>query len=150
MTLASDPPKLCSFLPCTGSSGGSSSTLNCQFRGFKLGRRLPEPLKIVILSRVLGKNVDDEIHIVEQHPLRLFITFFVCDTDPYGFQTLVDSVGDCLDLPRVRPCAHDKVVGEGSRVFLQFEDRDLFSFLVLTSKDGFIDLAFEGGCFLHK
>ncbi len=86
--------------------------------------------------------MDNEVHIVEQYPLRLFVALLVRHAHPDLLQSLVDRVGNCLDLPRIGSAAHYKVIGECPGIFFQFENGDLFSLFILTSEDGFIYLLF--------
>src|ERR1039457_4582703 len=92
--------------------------------------------------------MDDEIHVIEQHPLRLLVSLGVSHAQAECLQALVHRVGNSLDLPRIGPAAHHKVVGEGSRIFLQFKNRDIISLFVLAGEDGFTNLKFEVVLFL--
>ncbi len=65
------------------------------------------------------------------------------------FEPLIDGVGDRLDLAWVRAAAHYKVVSERSRIFLQFENREIVGLFILAGKDGFVHLEFEVVLFLH-
>src|SRR5207237_4404736 len=51
-------------------------------------------------------------------------------------QTLFDFIRDRLNLPRIRPAAHDKIIGKCSGAFLQFQDGNLFRLLLLASVNG--------------
>ena len=93
--------------------------------------------------------MDDKVHVVEQHPLRLFVAFFVGHAQPDLFQALVDRVGNRLDLPRIGPAAHHKVIGECPGILFQFEDGDLFGLFILTGEDGFIYLLLQVILYLH-
>jgi len=73
----------------------------------------------------------DEVHIIEQHPLRLSVTLGMRDSKSKRFQPLVYCVGNGLYLPGIGSTAHHKVIGEGSRIFFQFENGDIFSLFVL-------------------
>ena len=59
---------------------------------------------------------------------------------PGPFQAIFDLVGNGLDLPRIGPAAHHKIVGECSRPFFQFQNGDFFCLLFLAGADGFGDL----------
>src|SRR5581483_995575 len=65
---------------------------------FHLLRRLPEPLEIIELARMLGENVYHEINIIQQHPLRLAVSFHMRWRQPRLLQTLFHLVGNGLDL----------------------------------------------------
>jgi hypothetical protein len=75
--------------------------------------------------------MDDEVHVVEQHPLRLLVALGMCHAQAECLQALVHGVGNGLDLAGIRAAAHHKIVGEGSRIFFQFENRDIFGLFVL-------------------
>src|SRR6266550_3678719 len=143
--------QLSSFLARAGSRNRRSPPLwGCsQLRRLELGRRLPEPFQVVVVTSRLRKNVDYEIHIIEQHPLRLLVALFVCDTYPESLKSLIHRIGDGLDLSGISPAAYDKIIGKRPRILFEFENSDLLGFFVLTSEDGFTDLAFESGCLVH-
>src|SRR5579872_360365 len=65
---------LCRLL-CTRTRNHALAWLGDKLCGVDLLRRFPEPFEIVILPRRLRKNVDYEIHIVDQHPLTLTVSF---------------------------------------------------------------------------
>src|SRR5208283_1439709 len=143
-------------LPRLARSGGFGSRrprlfrLGQQFRRFHPLRRFPEPFQIVELARLLGENVDDKIHVIEQYPFRLLVALLVRDAQAHLFEALIYRVGNGLNLPRVGSAAHDKVVGERTRALLQFENGELFGLLFLASENGFVDLMFEVGLCSHK
>src|ERR1700686_3544201 len=100
---------------CYGNHCPSRLRFRHQFRWLQPLGRLPQAFQVVELAGFLGENMDDEIHIVEQHPLRLLIARRVSYAKAQCLQALVHGVGNCLDLPRVSPPAHHKVVSESSR-----------------------------------
>ena len=93
--------------------------------------------------------MDDEVHVIEQDPVGLFVALGVGDAEAEGFEALVDGVGDGLDLARVGSAAHDEVVGESSRIFFEFENGDIVGLFVLTGEEGFNHLVLEVIFFLH-
>jgi hypothetical protein len=84
--------------------------------------------------------MDYEIDVIQQHPLRLLITFNMRRVLAGALKPQLDLFGNGLDLPGVAPAAHHKIIGEGPRILFQFENRDLFGFLVLRGGYGFEDL----------
>src|SRR6202795_4340143 len=120
-----------------------------QFRWLQPLGRLPQAFQVVELAGFLGENMDGEVHIVEQHPLSLFVALSVRYAHAQCLQALVPRVGNRLDLPRITSAAHHKVVSEGSRIFFQFENRHIVSLFVLTGEDGFTHLEFEVVLFRH-
>ena len=94
--------------------------------------------------------MDDEVDVVEQHPLRLFVALGVSHAETEPLQTLVHGIGNRLDLPRIGPTTHHKIVRERSRILFQFENRHILGLFFLASEDGFIDLTLEVVLFLHK
>ena len=94
--------------------------------------------------------MDDEIHIVEQHPLRLLVTLGMGDAEAQGLEALVDGIGDSLDLALIRAAAHHKEVSECSGLLFEFEDRDVVRLFVLAGENRLIYLVFEVVRFLHS
>jgi hypothetical protein len=91
--------------------------------------------------------MDDKVHVVEQHPLRLLVAFFVGRALAELFQAIVNRVGNRLNLPRIASAAHHEVVGECSGIFFQFQDCDLIGLFILTGKNGFVHLLLEFALF---
>src|SRR5271154_5077773 len=61
-------------LPRRCLSWGTFPSLRFQLRRFKPFGGLPKTLQIVKLARLLGKNMHNKIHIVDQNPLALLVT----------------------------------------------------------------------------
>ena len=87
--------------------------------------------------------MDDEIHVVKQHPLGLAVALGMRRTHPQGFEAVIHRIGNGLDLARIGAAAHDEIVGESARISFQLKNGDLFGLFVLAGEDGFIDLTFE-------
>src|SRR5690242_3987108 len=51
-------------------------------------RRAPQAFEVVKLARILAEDVDNEINVVEQHPLRLLVAFGVSGADAGTLQAL--------------------------------------------------------------
>jgi hypothetical protein len=81
-----------------------------------------------------------KIDVIEQHPLRLFVTLGVRDAQAKGLKPFIHGVGNRLNLPRIRPRAHHKIIGERSRIFFQLEHGYIVSLFVLAGLDRFVDL----------
>jgi hypothetical protein len=94
--------------------------------------------------------VDDEVYIIQQHPLRLFVALGVRHAQAKRLQSVIYRVGNRLNLARIGSAAHHKVVGECSRILFQLENRNVLGLFILASEDGFIDLAFKVVLFLHR
>src|ERR1035437_1960534 len=120
-----------------------------QFRRLQAFGRLPQAFQIVELAGFFGENMNDEVDVVKQHPLRLFVALGVSYAQAECFQSLVYGVGNGLDLPGIRAAAHHKIVGEGSRVFFQLENRDILRLFVLAGEEGFSHLVLEVVLFSH-
>jgi hypothetical protein len=74
----------------------------------------PQPFQVVIGPRALGKNVNDQIQVVQQDPFRISIPFDVVGAIPAFLHPGFDSIGDRLDLARRISAAEEKIAGEGS------------------------------------
>src|SRR5678816_4155120 len=96
-----------------------------KFYDLELLGSLPFALEIVKLAGLLRKNVYHEVDVVEQHPLRLLVALSVCRTHSLLFQTVFDLIGNCLNLPRIGPAAHHKIVRKGAGALFQFHHRCL-------------------------
>src|ERR1051325_9922690 len=120
-----------------------------QFSRLQLSRRLPQPLKIVISSRVFREYVHYEIHIIEQHPLRLLVTFNVSGAHSLCVESLRHFIADRLHLPRIASAANHRIIRECSRIFLELKNSDFFRLFFLAGLNGFSDLAFQV-VFLHS
>ena len=111
---------------------------------------LPEALEIVVPAGVLGEDVNNEVDVIEQNPLGLVVALGVRGVEAEAaLKTELDFVGNGLDLARVGAAAENEIVGEGAGVFVEFEDGDVFGFLVLGGGDGFDHLA-AGFVNLHE
>ena len=81
--------------------------------------------------------MDHEVHIVQQNPLRLVITFNVRVVVPLLLQANFHLVGDGLNLPGIGATAHNEVIGKGARSLFQFQDRNVLRLFFLAGADGF-------------
>jgi hypothetical protein len=139
--------RLCDWLGSLLFWSGNDSSLApwraCRFEvgGLEAFGGLPETLEFVVAAGVFGEDVDHEVDIIEQNPLRLAIAFGVGGVESGFFQAEFDFVGDGLDLAGIGAAADDEVIGESSGAFFEFEDSEIFGFFVLASGDGFGDLA---------
>src|SRR5207245_4218986 len=116
-----------------------------EVHGFKPLRGFPEALEFVIPTGLFGEDVDDEVDVVQQHPLGLAVAFDVRRIETGPLQAELDFIGDRLDLPGIGSAANYKIVGESAGAFLQFEDRDFFGLLFLAGRNGFGALALGVG-----
>src|SRR5690348_18428432 len=71
-----------------------------QLRRLEAPGRLPQPLQVVILARLLGEDVDHEVHVIKQHPLRLLVALDVGGMQAYLIQALLHFVRNGLNLDR--------------------------------------------------
>src|ERR1039457_1368696 len=97
---------------CFRNRGSAWLWLRQQLRGLQALGRLPESFEVVELARFFRENMDDEVHIIKQHPLRLFVALGVCHSQAQILQALVHRVSHGLDLARIGAAAHHTVGGE--------------------------------------
>jgi len=106
-----DPPSLltrCSARDFRGSAGAH------QFPDVQLLAVSPQPFQIVVGPGLLGKNVDNQVEVIHQHPLGVPVSLDMVWDDAAFFQPGFDFVGDRLDLPRRIPRAEQEVSRERS------------------------------------
>ena len=84
-----------------------------------------------------------KIHVIDQHPLGLLVTFNTVWIYSGTLQAQFDFVGNGLDLARIRPAADHKQISKGARVLFKLKNREFLGFLLVAGVDGFRDLAFE-------
>ena len=87
--------------------------------------------------------MNHEIHVVEQHPFRLLVTLHMSRMQARFVQSLLDLVGDRLNLAWIRATADHKVIGEGARSFFQLKYGDFFGLLFLACADSFRYLSLQ-------
>jgi hypothetical protein len=87
--------------------------------------------------------MDDEIHIIQQHPFCLLVTLAVCDALSKLFQALVHGVCNRLNLSRIGPAAHHKIICESSGALFEFENGEFLCLSFLAGENGFVNLLFE-------
>lgn len=90
----------------------------------------PETFQVVVGAGACQKNVDDEIAVVLENPLGVFVTFDADRELTLVLQLQVDFIADGLILPRAAAGTDQEVVGKGGD-FLKIEDNDLLRFLRL-------------------
>src|SRR5437868_1835791 len=93
----------------------------------QLSRRLPQPFQVIKLARALREYVQDEVNIVQKHPLGLGVTFHAIRTLARFGHIFLHIVGDCLYLARVGAGADDKIVGKRSAALVHFKDDDILT-----------------------
>ena len=76
----------------------------------------PKAFQLIVGARFFGKNVDQAISVVDQHPLGVLVSFHVERLLARGFEPNIDFVCDGLNLARVGAAANDKVIGEGEHL----------------------------------
>ena len=79
-------------------------------------RFAPQPLERVELSCVRREDVDDEVEVIEQDPLRALVALDVSRSHLDGLETFLDGIGNGMYLSRVGARADQEVVGEGTRL----------------------------------
>ena len=84
----------------------------------------------------------DEIEVVDQNPLGSVVAFQVRGLGALGGQRLHHGIGDRAGLPRIRPRANEKEVGEAAGL-AEIEDHELTRLLVFRGRDRALDLRGE-------
>src|SRR4029077_12419856 len=135
----------------SGCAGRSSSGCTCRctsrcsvtrsrlrrFAGTRRCRKIdsfcwtPETLESVIFARPLAENVEDEVAVIHQHPLRFAFSFAMQQPHPVPVQAFVDCVADRLNLRRTGAGAQQKIFNEraGAR---ELQRRNIHGLLVLS------------------
>src|SRR5215831_19264770 len=80
--------------------------------------------------------MDDKIHVVQQDPLRLPISFQAVGMQSGFAQAPLYFVRDSLDLARIGSGTYDEVIGECAGSAVHFQDGQVFTFLAFNSLDG--------------
>src|SRR5207244_11361197 len=75
-------------------------------------RFAPKPFEVVKATRLVIKNVDDEIAIDHQHPFGILVTFNARGASAVTLQLVDNFVGDCLHLTLVRATGEHKEIRE--------------------------------------
>ena len=83
---------------------------------------LPQPLQIVELTRVLAKNVNDKIHVVQQDPLGLVVALDMRGLLPDRGELLVYLIGDGLELPGVATGTNNKIIGKPTGALVELAE----------------------------
>ncbi len=92
----------------------------------------------------------DKVYVIQQDPLGLVVPLDMRRADACVTESLLDFIGDGLNLSRVATRADKKIVGEGAAGFVQFQHRDFLSLLLLGSADRFQYLVSDFGSFGHE
>jgi hypothetical protein len=87
--------------------------------------------------------VDDEIHVVEQNPLRLLVALHVGGTQTRSRESLLYLIGDGLNLPGVATGADDKKISKPAGGLVELEHGDVFRLFFLGGGDGVHHLALQ-------
>jgi len=82
-----------------------------------------------------GKDVDYEIHVIEQHPLRLVVALNVRRPQTLARESLLHLIRDGLNLPRVATRADHKIIGKAAGRLVQLENREILGLFVLAGGD---------------
>src|SRR6185369_4478102 len=98
-------------------------------------RLAPQTLEVVKLSRLLLEDMDHEIAVVQQNPLRGFVALNARGGFAGFLELVVNSVGDRLHLSLVRAAEDHKVVGE-TRDLAQVQHDRIDGFLLAASLKG--------------
>jgi hypothetical protein len=83
--------------------------------------------------------VDHEVHVIEQHPLRLPVAFHVRRLHPSVCKSLLYLIRDGLNLPRVAAGTNDEIVGKRPAVLPQLQNRDIGGFFGFAGLQGLED-----------
>jgi hypothetical protein len=95
----------------------------------------PETLQVVISPCFLGKNVDHQVAIIHQHPLRVPIAFDAGGIVAELLELQLDLVRDGLNLASIAASADDEVVGEGADLS-DIQRDDVTGLLRVSGSDG--------------
>jgi len=95
------------------------------------------------VPRFLREDVDHEIHIVQQDPLRLFVALDMGGLQPGAGESLLYLIRDGLNLPRVATGANNEIIGEAAGGFVQLEHSEILGFLFLGGRQGIGDLPLQ-------
>ncbi len=87
----------------------------------------------------------DEVHVIEQHPFGLGVPFGVRGVQSGLPESLLDLIGDGLDLPRVATRADDEIIGEAAMRLIEFERGHVGRLLFLTGANGGCHLTLQLG-----
>jgi hypothetical protein len=79
--------------------------------------------------------VDYEIHVIEQHPLRLAVAFHMGGMETHAGESLLYFIRDGLDLPRVATAGNDKIIGERRRLSVHLQDGEILCLFRLGGAD---------------
>jgi hypothetical protein len=71
--------------------------------------------------------VQDEVHVIQQHPLGLRIAFHAVRPLACFGQGFLHVIGNRLYLARVGAGAYDKIVSKSSAALVHFKDDDIFT-----------------------
>jgi len=85
--------------------------------------------------------VNYKIYIIEQHPLRLLVAFDIRRPLTGTAESLLYLIRDGLNLPRVATRADNKEICERAGILVQFQNCDVFGFLIFAGVNGFEHLA---------
>ena len=98
----------------------------------------PEALEGIEPAGLLLEDVDDQVAVVEQHPLGAVVALDVQRTHPLAAQPLLDRVGDRLHLALAGAAADQEVVGEVAHL-LEVQDLEIDRLAILRGGDSFAD-----------
>src|ERR1041385_4621311 len=135
--------QLGSFLSQTSNRSALLTPLRDQLRKFHAPGRLPQALEVIKLARLLGKDVNYEINIIEQHPVRLLVSLDLIGPHSGLFQTILHLVRNCLHLTWIAAAADQEIIGECPRSLFQFQYGDFFRLFFQAGADGLGDLEFR-------
>lgn len=94
--------------------------------------------------------MDHEVHVVQQHPLRLLIALDMSGPQPGAGESLLYFIRDGLNLPRVATGADDEIIGEAAGRLVQLEHGEVFGFLFLGGGHGIGDLPLQFSFLRHE
>lgn len=107
-------------------------------------RVAPQALQVVVLPGAGRENVDQEIPVIHQDPVRIGVSFDTQGKLPGIFETVLDLVGDSLDLARVGPAADHKGVDKTGDP-AQVQNPDVPGLLIVSSLRGLLPQGSFGG-----
>ncbi len=99
-------------------------------------RGLTQPLQPVERALLRREHVDDEVHVVHQHPLALAAALHrIRIHTKLTLQLQLDLIGDRDVLPVVGSVADEKVIRKAALRRIERQDANVFGLLVLTRRD---------------
>jgi len=95
----------------------------------------PQAFQVVVGAGLLGENVNHEIAVIDQNPLRVLITFDAGRVLARFFQLGLDLIGDGLNLAGIAAAANQEKIREGGNL-ANVECNDVAGLLGVGGSDG--------------